>query len=135
MAVAAKRLTDEQAQLFLNANYGVVADVREDGSPHQTVVWVDWDGENVVFNTAEGRAKPRFIRRDPRVSVLVLDPENPFRWVAVSGPAEIATEGAVEHIDKLAKKYMGRDEYGVAEDETRLIVRVRPERVDAAGFD
>ncbi len=127
-------LTDEQAQLFLDANYGVVATLRRDGSPQLTVVWLDWDGENVVFNTAEGRAKPRNIRRDPRVSVQVTDPANPFRWIAVTGTAEMTHEGAVEHIDKLARKYRGVDSYGVPPGEQRIVVRVRPERVTAYGF-
>ena len=128
-------LTDEQAQLFLGKNYGVATTLRRDGSPHMTVVWVDWDGERVLFNTAEGRAKPRNLRLDPRLSVFVMDRENPFRWVSVTGTAEIVEDGAVEHIDKLAKKYTGRDEYGVPPGEKRLIVKVRPERINAVGTD
>src|SRR5215210_6997365 len=105
------RITDEQARLLLDANYGVVTTLRKDGSPHMTTVWLDWDGESVVFNTAEGRAKPRNLRRDPRAGIHVLDPRDPYRWLAVSGPAEMTTDGADEHIDKLAKKYLGRDKY------------------------
>lgn len=126
-------LTDEQARLLLDKNFAVVATLREDGTPHQTVVWVDWDGERVVFNTREGRLKPRNIRRNPSVSVLVT--ESPARWISVSGKAEMTTEGAVEHIDKLARKYAGRDSFGVAPGEQRLIVRVTPERVTPYGFD
>ena len=129
-------ITDEQAELLLNPNYAVAATVRDDGSPQQTVIWVDWDGENVVFNTAEGRAKPRHIRRNPHVSVHVMDPTNPYKWLSVSGRAEIPTEGADDHIDKLAKKYLGQDTYPWRKPtEQRLIVRVRPQRVDAYGFE
>jgi PPOX class probable F420-dependent enzyme len=128
-------LTEQQAQLFLDPNYGVVTTLRKDGSPHMTVVWLDWDGENVVFNTAEGRAKPRYIRRNPVAGVFVMNPENPYQWIAVSGRAEMTHEGAVEHIDRLAKKYFGRDTYGVQPGEQRIIVRVRLERVTAYGFD
>jgi PPOX class probable F420-dependent enzyme len=126
------KLTGEQAKLFKEPNVGVIATIREDGTPQVTPVWVDWDGENVLVNTAEGRAKPRNIRRDPRVTVWVGDRSDPYNWVSVTGRAEIETSeeaDVVAHIDQLAKKYMGRDEYGVAPDEHRLIIRVTPERV------
>ena len=126
-------ITDQQAQLFLEPNIAVVATVRSDGTPHLTPTWIDWDGEHVVFNTAEGRAKPKNIRRNPNVAVSVVDPNNPFRWISVTGAAEMTTEGAVEHIDKLAKKYRGKDKYDLPEGEQRIIVRVRPERVDVRG--
>lgn len=128
------KLTDAQARMFTEPYYGVVAVVRPDGSPQQTVVWVDYDGENVIVNTAEGRAKPRYIRANPNVSVTVVDPETPYRWVAVSGPAEITEEGAVEHIHKLSRKYRGRD-YDLPAGQQRLIVRIEPERVTAYGLD
>jgi len=128
------KLTEAQSRMFTDPYYGVVATVRPDGSPHQSVVWVDYDGENVVFNTAEGRAKPRHIRANPNVSVTVVDPENPYRWIAVSGPAEMSEEGAAEHINKLSHKYRGRD-YDLPPGQQRLIVRVKPERVTAYGLD
>ena len=128
------RLTDEQAQLFLEPYYGVAATVRADGSPQMSTVWLDYDGENVVFNTAEGRAKPKHIRSNPHVGVFVMHPDDPYRWVAVSGRAEMTHEGAAEHIDKLARKYTGRESYGLRPGEQRIIVRVKPERVTAYGF-
>ena len=128
------KLTHEQAQLFLEPNYGVAATVRADGSPQMSTVWVDYDGENVVFNTAEGRAKPRHIRANPQVGVFVTHADDPYKWVAVSGPAELTHDGAVEHIDKLARKYTGRESYGVRAGEQRIIVRVKLERVTAYGF-
>jgi PPOX class probable F420-dependent enzyme len=128
------KLTDAQSRMFTDPYYGVVATVRPDGSPHQSVVWVDYDGENVVFNTAEGRAKPRHIRANPNASVAVVDPENPYRWIAVSGPAVMSEEGAAEHINKLSHKYRGRD-YDLPPGQQRLIVRVKPERVTAYGLD
>ncbi len=128
------QLTEAQTRMFTDPYYGVVATVRPDGSPLQTVVWVDYDGENVVFNTAEGRAKPRHIRANPNASVAVVDPEDPFRWIAVSGPAEMSEEGAAEHINDLSHKYRGRD-YDLPPDQQRLIVRVKPERVTAYGLD
>jgi PPOX class probable F420-dependent enzyme len=96
-------------------------------------VWIDWDGEDVLFNTAAGRAKPRNLERDSRVTVLVLDRDDGYRWLGVSGRAELTTEGADEHIDKLARKYTGRA-WQPKPGEQRLLVRVRPERVSAYGF-
>ena len=115
---------------------GVVTTLREDGSPHSTIVWVDVEGDKVSFNTALGRAKPRHLEHDPRASVLMVDPNNSYKWVAVSGPAELTEEGADAQIDKLAKKYLGKDEYPWrSPEETRVKVLIEPEKVDASGFD
>ena len=127
-------LSDEQAQLFLGKNFGTVATVRSDGSPHLTVLWLDWDGQNVLLNTAYGRAKPRHLQRDPRVTVTVFPPEDPYRYVSVSGTAELIDEGAAEHIHKLGKKYRGCDEYPLEPGERRVIIKVHAERIDAHGF-
>jgi len=127
-------LSDEQAQLFLGKNFGTVATVRSDGSPHLTVLWLDWDGQNVLLNTAYGRAKPRHLQRDPRVTVTVFPPEDPYRYVSVSGTAELIDEGAAEHIHKLGKKYRGWDEYPLEPGERRVIIKVHAERIDAHGF-
>jgi len=125
-------LTDAQAQLFLDPNFGVAAVIRPDGTPHLSVVWVDWDGEHVLFNTAEGRAKPTYLRRDPRVTVFVMERDDPYTWISVSGSAEIDEEGAEEHIHKLSRKYDGRD-FSIPEGQQRLLVKATPERVDAYG--
>ena len=128
-------LTEAQAAFLREPNVAVVATTRRDGSAQVTPVWIDTDGRDVLFNTAEGRAKPRNIRRDPRVSVCVVDRNDQYRWLAVSGPAELTHEGAVEHIDALSLKYRGRTPYGVPEGEQRVIVRVRPERVEARNLE
>ena len=128
----------EKARKFLDESpyVGVVTTLREDGSPHATIVWVDVEGDKVSFNTALGRAKPKHLKHDPRASVLMVDPNNSFRWVAVSGPAELTEEGADAQIDKLAKKYLGKDEYPWRNpEETRVKVLIEPEKVDATGFD
>ena len=127
----------EKAREFLQQPYvGEVTTLRRDGSPHTTVVWVDVDTDEVIFNTAVGRAKERYLRKDPRVSLIVVDPEDPYRWVSVSGTAELSTEGADAEIDKLAKKYLGKDEYPWrSPDEQRINVHIRPERVDSYGLD
>src|SRR5439155_23118690 len=100
-------LTNEQARLLLEPNFATVGTVNPDGSPQLTIVWIDWDGEHVLFNTAAGRAKPRNLERDPRASVLVVDREAGYRWVAIRGAAELMIEGADDHIDKLARKFTG----------------------------
>jgi PPOX class probable F420-dependent enzyme len=129
---------EEKPRKFLdeNAYVGVATTLREDGSPHSTIVWVDVEGDKVSFNTALGRAKPRHLEHDPRASVLMVDPSDSFKWVAVSGPAELTEEGADAQIDKLAKKYLGKDEYPWRNpEETRVKVLIEPEKVDASGFD
>ena len=126
-------LSQEQAALLKGKNFAVVATVGDDGLPQLTPNWIDWDGEHVVFNTAEGRVKPTNIRRNPIVSVCVFDHENPYRYFSVTGPAEISDDGAEEHINDLSHRYFGRD-YAYVDGEKRLIVRIKPERVFASGF-
>ncbi len=127
---AQKRFLDESPFV------GTVTTLRPDGSPHSTIVWVDVEDGKVSFNTASGRAKPRYLEQDPRASLLVVDPEDPYRWVAVSGHAELTEQGADAQIDKLAKKYMGKDEYPWRKpEETRVKVLIEPEQVSDYGFD
>ncbi|HEX9416903.1 MAG TPA: PPOX class F420-dependent oxidoreductase [Gaiellaceae bacterium] len=129
------KLTEKQARLFRDKNWGNVATIRPDGSPHVTPVWVDFDGEVPLFNTAYGRAKVEYLKRDPRIAIEVHDEADPQRaYVSVSGTAELVDEGADEHIDKLAKKYLGVDRYPYRKpDEKRVIVRIRPQLIDAYG--
>jgi PPOX class probable F420-dependent enzyme len=131
------KLSEKQADLFRGKNWGTVVTLRSDGSPHATPVWIDTDGENVLFNTAIGRAKERHIRRDPRVAVTVLPAEDQQSgYVAVTGTAEIIEEGAFDHIDKLAKKYIDQDKYPYLQPgEQRVIVKVTPDKVDSQGFE
>ena len=131
------QLSDAQ-RAFVHDNpfVGTVTTLRADGSPHSTVVWVDADGDAVLFNTARGRAKERHILRDPRVSVSVVDPQDAFRWVAVTGTAELVDDGADDHIDRLAKKYLGVESYPFRNAaEQRVIVRITVDRVDGIGID
>jgi PPOX class probable F420-dependent enzyme len=130
------KLDKAQADFLKNAYYAVVTTLRPDGTPHQTVVWVDTDDGDVLINTAEGRAKPRHMRANPNVSVAVVDPANGYHSLVVSGKAELSHEGADEHIDKLAKKYLDADSYPFRkEGEVRVVVRVRPDRIETAGFE
>src|SRR5487761_1288085 len=116
------KLSDKQAELLRGRNWGTVTTLRKDGSPHSTPVWIDTDGDNVLFNTAVGRAKERHLRRDPRVSVV--------------GTAEVTEEGAVDHINKLAKKYVDQDVYPYLQPgERRVIVKITPEKIDGMGVE
>ena len=99
-----------------------------DGSPQVTPVWVDLDGDLVVVNTAKGRQKDKNMRRDPRVAIAIIDPENPYRYVEIRGRvAEIVEQGADAHIDKMAKKYLGKDTYPRRSvGEVRVIYKIDP---------
>ena len=130
------QLKEAQTQ-FLDQNpyVGVVTTLREDGSPHSTIVWVDVEDGKPSFNTALGRAKPNHLQHDPRASLLVVDPNDSYKWVAVSGHAQLTEDGADAQIDKLAKKYIGADEYPYRKpEEQRLKVRIHPEHVDQSGL-
>ena len=128
-------LTEQQETFLKEGHLAIVATIRGDGTPQQTPTWIDAEDGRVLFNTAEGRAKPKNLRRDPRVSICVVDRQNPYRWLSITGTAELENEGAEEHIDVLAHRYTGRESYGVGPDEERVIVRVEPERVQASQVD
>ena len=121
--------------LFSKPAFASLATLMPDGRPQVTPVWCDFDGTFVIFNTAKGRQKDRNIRRDPRVSLSILDPDNAYRYLEIRGRViEITEQGADEHIDKLAKKYLGVDKYPRRQPgEVRLIVKVLPERVRTMG--
>lgn len=132
-----RTLTPAEREFLSNPFVGTVTDLRPDGSPHTTVVWVDVDGDDtVLFNTAYGRAKPRYLADDPRVSLAVVDPNDPYRWIAVSGTAQLVDEGADDHIDRLANKYIGADTYPFRQPgEQRVTVRIAVEKIDSRGLD
>ena len=106
-----------------------------DGTPQVTPVWFDYDGKNLIFNSARGRQKDLNVRRDPRVTMTIIDPENPYRYLEVRGRVtDITQEGADKHIDKLAKKYLDKDKYPFAQPgEVRVLYTVRPEKVHGMG--
>ena len=124
-------LSPKVRNLFEGKNLAHIATLMPDGSPHVTVVWIDIEGDRILFNTAEGRVKPRNLRRDPRVAISIVDSNNPYAEASIRGRViEITAQGADEHIDKLAKKYLGQDTYPMRRsDETRLIVVIEPEHV------
>ena len=106
-----------------------------DGSPQATPVWFSRDGEQILLNSAKGRAKDRNMRRDPRVALTIVDPQNPYRYLEISGRVtEITEKGADEHIDALAKRYLNVPKYpNRSAGEVRVIYRVTPEHTTSMG--
>ena len=115
--------------------FASLATLMPDGRPQVTPVWFDYDGKHVVINSAKGRVKDRNMRRDPRVALLFIDPENPYRHLQVPGRVvEITESGADQHIDKLAKKYLDKDKYPFRQPgEVRVIYKIEPERAVTMG--
>jgi PPOX class probable F420-dependent enzyme len=126
---------DDRTRRFLEApNFASIATTMPDGAPHVSTVWIDLDGDDVWVNTAEGRVKTDNVRRDPRVSISVFDQQDdPYEQVVIHGTVvELRHEGADEHIDRLAKKYLGVDAYPWRDPgERRVILRIRPDRLSS----
>ena len=107
-----------------------VATVDAEGRPQLTPVWIDLDGDDLVFNTAKGRAKQSNLARNPQVAVSVVDPDDPYNVVVVRGTVEPTEEGADAHIDSLAKKYLGLDEYPMRQPgEVRIKYVVKADKI------
>jgi len=131
-----KQLSEAERAFLHNPFVGVVTTLHSDGSPQSTVVWVDVDDDGPSINTAYGRVKPRNLARDARVSLVVVDPGDPYRWVKVSGTGTLVDEGADDHIDRLSKKYTGNPVYANrTPDEQRVTVRITPTRILSRGLD
>src|SRR5262249_5278046 len=115
--------------------FAQLATLNSDGSPQVTPVWVDYDGTHILVNTARGRVKDRNLKHDPRVAISIQDPENPYRHLSIQGRvAKMTEDGADAHIDKMAKKYMGKDKYpGRAPGERRVLVKITPEKIHTMG--
>jgi Pyridoxamine 5'-phosphate oxidase. len=123
-------LSERAIKLLLDRNFGVIATVKEDGFPHVTPVWVDTDGKYVLINTTENRKKIKIIRKNPKVGLTVIDNSDPYNRVCIEGEVEeITFEGAEEHIDKLAKKYLNVDRYPWRRPgDKRVIIKIKPLR-------
>ena len=111
------------------------ATIMPDGRPQVTPVWIDAEGDRLLINTAKGRQKHRNVQRDPRVTVTLVDPDNPYNYVEVRGRVvEMTEQGASEHIDKMAKKYLGKDKYPFAQPgEQRILLKIEPEHTSGMG--
>ncbi len=128
-------IPDEYLDLFNKKAFANLATLMPDGQPQVTPVWCDFDGQHVIINSAKGRQKDRNLRREPRVSLSIMDPDNPYRYLEVRGRvAEITEEGADEHIDRMAKKYLGLDKYPYRQPgEVRVMYKIKPEHTTSMG--
>jgi PPOX class probable F420-dependent enzyme len=124
-------IPEKYLDLFEKKAFAHLATVMPDGSPQVTPVWVDYDGEYILVNSARGRQKVKNVQRDAKVAVSILDPDDPYRYLQVRGVVEEVTEdGADELIDKLAKKYLDADSYPYRTPaEVRITFKIRPDKV------
>lgn len=124
-----RKLSPTQVEFLRRRQFAHVATVNADGSPQVTALWVDTDGEAVLVNTAKGRVKHRNLLRDPRIAISIVDFENPYSSLTVTGRAQLIDEGALEHIRSLQEKYHGNRDFPLQPGEERVIIRVAPERI------
>ena len=131
----ATAISQQYLDLFQKRAFAQLATLMPDGRPQVTPVWCDFDGSYIRINSAKGRVKDRNMRRDPRVTLSLQDPDNPYRHLQVLGRViEITEEGADAHIDSLAKKYLGVDTYPYRQPgEMRVMYKIQPERTSAMG--
>ena len=126
---------DTYRDLFDKKAFGAFTTLMPDGDPQTTPVWVDYRDHEVWVNSALGRQKDKNVRRDPRVALAIVDPDNPYRYVEVRGRVrEITQDGADAHIDAMAKKYLGKDKYPFRQPgEQRVIYKIAIEKAVAVG--
>ena len=125
-----REIDDSVIRLLTGKNFAFVATLMKDGSPQITPTWIDYDGKTILINTAEGRTKQKNVSRDQRVAISIVDQNNPYNMVTIRGKVvEQTSKGADEHIDKLAKRYLGVDKYPFRSPaEKRIILKVKPEK-------
>ena len=128
-------IPEKYQDLLQKKAFAQLATLMPDGSPHVAPVWFEYDGKDILVNSAKGRVKDKNMRRDPRVAIAIIDPENPYRYVEIRGRvAEIVEQGADAHIDKMAKKYLGVDKYPYRQaSETRVMFKIKPEHTSTMG--
>ena len=126
-----REIDDSIIQLLTGKNFAFVATLMKDGSPQITPTWIDFEVDTILINTAEGRTKQKNVSRDQRVAISIVDQNNPYNMVTIRGKVTEQTSiGADEHIDKLAKRYLGVDKYPFrSPTEKRVIIKVAPENV------
>ena len=126
-------LTEPIIKIIKDKNFAFLGTIMKDGRPQVSPIWIDIDDNNniILFNTAKGRIKHKNISRDPRVSLSLVDKNNPYSMVTIQGTViEQTTIGADEHIDKLAKKYLNIDRYpSHSPSIKRVICKIKPEKM------
>jgi PPOX class probable F420-dependent enzyme len=127
----------ESHQDLLRSNvkaFASIATIMKDGTPQVTPVWFDWDGKDILVNSAAGRLKDRNMRANPNVALSIVDPTNPYRYIQIRGKVtEITTEGAIDHIEKLSQKYTGHRYFEGEPTQVRVKYRISPEHVSVSG--
>lgn len=129
------KLPEDFLDLFSQTAFAHLATTMPDGTPQVTPVWCDYDGRRIVINSAKGRVKDRNMRRNPAVALSIMDPKNPYRYLAVRGRVvEITEEGADAHIDRMSKKYLNVDKYPYrTPTEVRVLYKIEPDRCSTMG--
>lgn len=129
--VAPKPIPASHVDLLERPLLASFATTLPNGTPQVTAVWFNYDGAHIHVNTAAGRLKDRAVRAKPYVALMVVDPEDPYRYIQVRGPVvEITEEGAAEHINDLSHRYTGKD-YNLPEGQQRVRYVIAPEHIDA----
>ncbi len=128
-------IPEKYLDLFEKQAFGNLGTLMKDGSPQVTPVWVDYDGKHVRFNSAKGRVKDKNVRRDPRVSISVQDPANPYRYLEIRGRVvEITEKSADDHINKLSQKYLGKPVYPYRQPgDVRVTYKIEPQKISSMG--
>ena len=126
-----KKIIGPVSKIIQKNSFAFLATLMKDGSPHVSPVWIDIVDNIILINTAKGRIKQRNVSRDPRVSISLIDDENPYSMVTIRGKViDQTSNGADEHIDKLAKKYLNTERYpGHSPNVERVILRIKPEKI------
>lgn len=129
------QVLEKYSDLLQKKAFANLATLMHDGSPQVTPVWFDYDGTHVRVNSALGRVKDKNMRRDPRVSLAIQDPDNPYRYVEIRGKVvEITQNGADDHINSLAQKYLGKSVYPYRQPgEVRVLYKIQPEKFSSMG--
>ena len=128
-------IPDKYQDLLNKKAFAQLATIMPDGTPQVSPVWFEYDGKNILINSAKGRVKDKNMRRDPRVGLDIQDPDNPYRHLSIRGRVvQITEDGADAHIDKLTKKYINQDRYPYrGPGEIRVIYKIQPEAAHTMG--
>ena len=123
-------IPDELVDILERPSFASVATIGPDGAPHNSPVWFQWDGETINFSQTPDRQKMRNLRRDNRIALSILDPDDPYRYIEIRGRV-VAVDPDPDYafIQSLAHRYLGRDNPWLQPGEERLIVRVEPEHI------
>lgn len=126
-------IPESHRDILSKRSFAHIATVSEQGVPQVTPVWVEYDGDHVLINSAKGRKKDRNLRAQPVIALSIQDPDNPYRYVGLQGKiVEITEAGGYDHINKLSHKYGGQD-YPKNPGEVRVIYKIEPTRVWTMG--